>query len=304
VTGQAAAPVAARLRGGGLPARDSAVLLLLCATWGFGQVAMKVGGEGISPLMQAGLRSMLAIPVLLAWCRWRGVMVWQRDHSLWPGLLIGALFALEFWAIFAALERTTAARVVVLLYAGPFVGALGAHLLLRDGGLTRRKLAGLLLAFAGLPVAFADRLGAAPDAALLGDLLGLLAGLAWGGIIATVKASRLDRVAPERTLLYQLGVSALLAPLSLLAGERGVFAPTLLVWLALLYQVLGVAVASYVAWFGLVTRHQASRLAPFLFLTPVFGVGFAALLLGEEVTPALLLALAMIAAGIVVVNRA
>ena len=304
MTGHAAAPPAARLRDGRLPARDVLVLLLLCATWGFGQVAMKVGGEGISPLMQAGLRSILAIPVLLVWCRWRGVTVWRRDGSLWPGLLTGVLFALEFWAIFAALERTTAARTVVLLYSGPFFGALGAHLLLRDGGLTRRKLAGLLLAFGGLPVAFADRLGATADAALLGDLLALLAGLAWGSIIATMKASRLDRVAPERTLLYQLGVSALLVPLSLLVGERGVFAPTALVGLALLYQVLGVAVASYVVWFGLVMRHQASRLAPFLVLTPVFGVGFAALLLGEAVTPALLLALAMIAAGIVVVNRA
>ncbi|MGG5889673.1 DMT family transporter [Falsiroseomonas sp. HC035] len=280
---------------------DTTLLLALCAAWGFAQVAMKLGGEGISPLVQAGLRSALAIPPLLAWCHFRGVRIFRRDGSLPPGLLCGALFALEFWAIFAALQHTTAARVAVLVYTAPFFATIATHFLLPDDRLTRRKLTGLLLALAGPPILFADRLG---EAQLYGDALALLAGCAWGGTIATIKASRLTRIAPERTLLYQLAVSAFLVPLGYAMGEPGIFAPTAVVWLALAYQVLGVAVVSYVAWFWMVSRHPASRLAPFLFLTPAFGVVFAALILGEPITPGLLLALALVGAGIFVVNRA
>lgn len=280
-----------------------ALLLLLCASWGFAQPVMKLGGEGISPLVQAGLRSALAILPVLAWCWWRGVVVVQRDGSLRAGLLCGALFAVEFWAIFAALERTTAARVVVLLYTAPFFATIATHFLLRDDRLTRRKLAGLLLASCGPPLMFADRLGSTPDT-LLGDALGLLSGLAWGGTIATIKASRLTRIAPERTLLYQLMVSTLLLPLGYALGEPGIFAPSAVVWWSLAYQVLVVAFASYIIWVWMLARHPASRLTPFLLLTPAFGVLFGALMLDEPVSPALLAALVLIGSGILIVNRA
>ncbi len=283
-----------------LPGSAAALLVTLCAAWALGQVAMKLGGEGISSLVQTGLRSLLAVPLVLAWCRLRGVAVWVRDGAMWPGLLAGAFFAAEFAAIFEALRHTTVARATVLIYTAPFFAVIGAHLLVPGDRLTRGKAAGLVLAFLGLLAAFADRLGG--GAPLRGEALALLAGALWGFTIVTIKASVLTRIAPERTLLFQLGVSAPLLPLGLVLGEPGVFAPSATVWLALAYQVVGVAVVSYVAWFWLVSRHPASALAPFLFLTPVLGVAFGAAL-GEPVTAPLLLALVLIGAGIYVVNR-
>jgi drug/metabolite transporter (DMT)-like permease len=87
-----------------------------------------------------------------------------------------------------------------------------------------------------------------------------------------MQASGLARIPPERTLAYQLGVSAGLLPLAFWLGEPGVFAPTATVLLALTFQAVGVAFISYVAWFWLVANHRASAMAPFLFLTPVFAV--------------------------------
>jgi drug/metabolite transporter (DMT)-like permease len=290
--------------GGALPASAAALLVLLCATWGLGQVAVKIGLEGISPLVQAGLRSAVAVPLLLLWCRLRGIPVFLRDGSLPAGLLSGALFAAEFWAIYEALALTTAARSTVLVFTAPFWAVLGAHLLVPGDRLTARKLAGLGLAFAGLLVAFGDRLGAPADAMLAGDLLALLGGMLWGATIVVMKATRLTRIAAERTLLYQIGTAGLLLPLGLALGEPGVFAPTPLVWGALAFQGVVVAFASYAAWFWLVAKHKASALAPFLFLTPVFAVLAGALLLGEPVTPPLVGALVLIGAGIWVVNRA
>ena len=69
------------------------------------------------------------------------------------------------------------------------------------------------------------------------------------------------------------------------------------------YQTVIVAFASYIAWFWLVKHYPPSRLAAFSFLTPVFGVACGAVLLGEQVSAALIAALVLIAGGIVLVNR-
>ena len=287
-----------------LPASAAALMIFLCAIWGAGQIAVKLGLEGISPVVQVGLRSAIAVPLVLLWCRWRGVAVIRRDGTLWPGLLAGALFAAEFWTLYEALSRTTAARSTVLLFTSPFWTVLGAHFLVPGDTLNARKLAGLGLAFAGLVVAFADRLGEPFDASVTGDALALVAGICWGLTTVAIKASGLARIAPERTLLYQLVTALALLPLGFALGERGVFAPTPVVLASLLFQGAVLAFASYAAWFWLVARHKASSLAPFLFLTPVFAALFAALVLGETLTAPLIAAVALIGAGIYVVNRA
>jgi drug/metabolite transporter (DMT)-like permease len=287
-----------------LPAGPAALLVSLCVLWGFAQVLMKLGGEGISPMVQAGARSAVAFLLVLAWCRWRGIQVLVRDGSLGPGLLGGLFFALEFWALFAALQEGDVSRCTVLLYTAPFWAVLGAHLLVPGDKLTPRKLAGLGLAFGGLLLAFADRLSGGAAASLRPDLLGLAAGMLWGFTIVTMKASVLSRIAPERTLLYQLGVSALLLPLGFVLGEPGFFDPRPAVLASFVFQCAAVAFASYIAWFWLVRNFAASAIAPFMFLTPVSGVALGAIFYAEPLAWPVLGALALIGAGIWVVNRA
>ena len=141
--------------GAALPPRAVAAMLLLCAAWGLNMVAMKVGTEGIPPVLQAGLRSAVAAPLILAWCRWRGVefVGWRRRALLLPGLAVGTVFAVEFVFLYAGLGLTTASRGVVFLYTAPFFVALGAHVLLPDDRLTPAKAGGLGVAFLGLLLA-------------------------------------------------------------------------------------------------------------------------------------------------------
>lgn len=54
-------------RSPGLPA--FALMILLCATWGYQQVRIKIASEGVSAVRQAGLRSATAL-LLTLWARW------------------------------------------------------------------------------------------------------------------------------------------------------------------------------------------------------------------------------------------
>ena len=81
------------------------------------------------------------------------------------------------------------------------------------------------------------------------------------------------------------------------------FGRALAVLPAFLYQAIWVAAITYVAWFALIRDYPASLLSSFTFLTPLFGVAFGAALLNERLSPYLLGALFLVAAGIYLVNR-
>lgn len=277
---------------------------------------IKIGNAGISPLLQAGLRSVFAGLLVAGWMWLRGTGFALKRSSLWPVVAIGLLFSLEFAGLFPGLTMTSASRGTLLLYTAPFVVALGGHLWL-DDRLGRLQWLGLLLAFAGLVVMMASR----PDAhgsgaialaqtapTLAGDLLCLAGGIFWGATTLVIRATSLRDEAPDRCLFYQLllsapvliGLSALLGPAW---GEVGLGELTPMVLLAFAYQVFVIAGFSYLTWFHLIQRHSPGRLSAFTFLTPLFGVLLAALLLGEPLYPGLLLALALSTVGLSLVNR-
>lgn len=279
------------------------LMLLFCTIWGVQQVVIKLVSEGISPVWQAGLRSIGAVVIVFVWALARRVRIFVRDDTLWPGLLAGLLFAIEFALIFIGLQYTNASRAVIFLYTAPFFVALGAIRLLPQEPMRRAQWTGMALAFGGVLVLFGEGLFAAAEGAWIGDLLILCAGAFWAATTLTVKASTLARVSAEKTLLYQLGVSAVVLPLlSLAMGEPRVFAPSLLVWAGLAFQIVIVAGMSYLGWFWLISQYPATRLSTFSFLTPVMGVFAGGLLLDEALTPAVFVALGLVGLGIWIAN--
>jgi drug/metabolite transporter (DMT)-like permease len=285
-----------------------AVLLLVgcCLLWGLNQVATKVTLAEIPPLTQAAARSLGAELLVALWARWRGIALWQRDGTTRGGLLAGLLFAVEFGCIFVGLQFTTASRMVVFIYLAPFVVALGMPFISRAERLNGRQVAGLLAAFGGVVWAFSEGFvrPAAGPRQWLGDALGIAAALLWGLTTLVLRASRLSSVAPEKTLLWQLGVSgAALTLAALVGGESMVGMPSANALLPLAFQTVVVTFASYLVWFWLMRHYPATRLASFTLLTPIFGLLAGVLLLHEPVTPRLLVALAAVALGIALVNR-
>ena len=281
-------------------------LVVLCFLWGLNQVAAKAAMPEVPPLWQATARSIGGALLVWGWARARGIPLFTRDASLRGGLLAGALFAAEFLCIFVGLQFTTASRMVVFIYISPFVVALGMPFIAHSERLTRIQMAGLLVAFAGVAWAFAEgftRPAAGPHQ-LLGDALGVLAGVLWGATTLAIRGTRLASASAEKTLLYQLAISgAMLLLAALVQGAPLPHALSLLAWGSMAFQVVVVTAISYMVWFWLIRRYPATRLASFTLLTPVFGLLLGALLLGEPITARLVVALAAVAAGIVLVNR-
>ncbi len=287
-----------------LDATAVALMIALCATWGLNQVAVKLANAGISPILQAGFRSLGAACLVWLWSALRGVPLTRSDGTLGVGVLVGLMFGVEFALIYVGLEYTSASRSVIFLYTSPFVVAIGSHCLVPGERLRAYQVVGLIAAFAGVALAVADALTLPTRRELIGDLMVLAAGIIWGATTVVVKTSRLIAISPNKTLFYQLAVSGVfLAPMSLLVAERGVFAPTPIVLASLAFQTVLVAFVTYLVWFWLITSYPAGRLAVFSFLTPLIGMAAGALILDERITILLAFASALVALGIYLVNR-
>ncbi len=285
-----------------IDASGAALLTGFALLLAFNQVVIKVTGGGFGPVFQAGLRSAIGLLVLAVWIALRRPRLGPlpRSAALW-GVVAGLLFCFEFICLFIALDVTSVSRASIIFYSMPVWLALAAHLLLPGEQLTRVRSLGLVLAMGGVALAVLDRGGG--TASLAGDLLALGATFGWAGIALCLRITPLAAVPPVTQLVFQLAVSAVLltaaAPLfGPLVREMG----PLHLW-GLAFQGICIASLGYLLWFQLIKIYRASSVASFSFLSPVLAVLMGWALLDEVIGPQVWAALALVAAGVFLINR-
>jgi drug/metabolite transporter (DMT)-like permease len=285
-----------------LDATAISVMVLLTALWGFQQVTIKLIVADVSLVMQAAIRSIAATALVLVWSYLKKYNLFGRDATLAAGIAAGLLFAFEFVFIYAGLAHTNASRMSVFVYLAPPLTALGLHFCVAGERLGALQWGGVLVAFAGLVLAFSEGFYSGMNT-WVGDLCGVVAAFLWASTTVLIRATRLARASATKTLFYQLAVSAAVLPVASFAlGEKGVTSVTPLVLASLAYQGVIVAFASYLAWFWLLTRYLAARLAVLSFLTPLFGMLSGVVFLSEPLSAHFAFAALLIAAGIALVN--
>ncbi|MET3494127.1 DMT family transporter [Variovorax boronicumulans] len=280
------------------------LLIACCAFWGLQQILIKTTVTEVPPMWQASIRMVGATVLLWLWCASRGVRLFERDGTLWHGLLAGALFAGEFAGIYLGLQHTSASRLTVFLYTAPFWVSLLLPRWVPAERLRGFQWLGLFIAFAGVVLAFSEGFGHMSSSQLIGDAMALAAGMLWGLTTLTLRTTKLATASAEKTLFYQVAVTAAVCPLlSLALGERWGFSYSTWAWTSIALQTVIGAFASYLTWMWLLRHYPATQMSSFTFLTPLFALVFGVVLLKEPLTLQLMVALAGVALGIVLVNR-
>ena len=287
-----------------LDARAISVMLLLCVLWGGQQSMIKWVADDIAPTLQISLRSGIGM-VLIAIFMWRQGISFALHKGPWQaGLLAVSLFAAEFLFIGEGLRYTTASHMAVFLFTSPIFTALGLHVMVPSERLSRVQWAGILLCFTGIAIAFFGGF-AQPTIdtdVLYGDFLGLIAGLLWGLTTVVLRYSKLNQIPAAQTTLYQLFMAFIcLLVVSALTDQLSVNWTPAVIW-SVAAQGVVISFFTLLVWFWLLTHYLASRLASFTFLSPIFGVTFGVLLLGDPMDGTFVMGAALVIVGISVVN--
>lgn len=282
-------------------ATGAAALISIAALLAFNQVVIKVTGGGFGPVFQAGLRSLGAFAFLLLWMRVFGKPMTFPRAALFGGGLSGLFFTVEFIFIYNALDLTTVSRASILFYSMPVWLAMAGHLFLPGERLSGARIFGLALAMAGVAVALFDRQGG--EVSLTGDIMAILAAICWAATALTVRMTQLSKVSAEMQLMCQLVVSApLLLALAPLFGDL-LRDPLPVHYAGLAFQAIGVVGLGFLFWFRLLAIYKAAGVASFSFLSPVLAVILGWMLLNEHIGGQIWIALALVAAGIFLINR-
>ena len=258
--------------------------LAVTAIWGFNFVVIKVGTDGIPPLLLAALRFVfVALP---------GVFFVKRPRAPWKWVVSYGLFlgVGEFGLLFTAIKlgAPTGLSSLILQTQAFFTALLAVPLL--GERLRLQSALGLLIAGSGLGlIGFRGNTPGAWRGHFAVALLMLIAaGLMWA--FANVLARRIGQVGALNLIIWSsLASPAPLFALSLVfEGPRAIAqALSSLSWLsvgALGYLVVLSTLFGYSTWNYLIVKHGAGRVAPFSMLVPIFGLTSGALVLGEPFT--------------------
>lgn len=284
-----------------LPAVGLALLIYLL--WGGNNLAIKVAVESIPPLAAAGIRFTLAMLFLAGWARAKRVSLRLGPGELRSLAILSALFLVQIATLNIGQKLTSAVRGTVFLAAHPLFIALFASLFIPGDRLGKLKLSGLLLAFAGILVTFAEGFRAEPGR-LLGDLVIIVSAILLGGRLVYLKLL-VQRIPVPRTLFWQATLAVPIFYLLSAILERGLWGPVGASHiLAMGYQGLVIAGFGFAANAWLLEHFRASDVAAYVFTTPLWGVLLCWLILGDPLTIHVVAGVALVALGIAVANRA
>ena len=271
---------------------------LLAAIWGSSFMFMRVAAHDMGALPAAGLRVCIAALALLPILLLKGLGGALRSH--WKlTFAVGVLnSAIPFVCFTYALLSITTGLSAILNATVPLFGAVIAWLWLKDRP-SGSRMVGLAIGFVGVSMLAWDKASFQPDAS--GATTGwavlacLLACLCYGAAASVTKRFMGGLPSLVSATGSQIGAALFLLPPTLLYWPTQ--APSPQAWGAVL--VLGVVCTglAYILYFRLIERAGPARALSVTFAIPAFAVFYGVLLLGEAVTPWMVVCALVIIAG-------
>lgn len=257
--------------------------LSCCLIWGSTWLAIKIGLEGVPPMLSAGLRFALAAAVLWLMVLRRGMPKLTRDDRISiasSGLLS---FTLSYACVYWAELYISSALTALLFSTVPLVVALLSRFWTRSETLGRRKIAGILAGLAGTAILFWPREGVA-SASPLGMGLALGSAVAAGvNMVILKKHARHGDIFALNAAGMTVGAVCLLL-LSVLTERGALVSWTPKNMTALVYLSLFGSVAAFLAYFQLLKTLEATTMSLITLIFPIVAVILGAVFLGESLT--------------------
>jgi len=273
---------------GATPASVQGWMLLAMLVWGVNVSAVKALTASFETLPLAALRMGVACIALSAIVLWRRGGV-PRLTARQLAVMAGCAFLMVYGnqILFAqGLLRSTATNGALIMALSPLVSALMAALVFGER-FTARRMVGVALGFAGVAAVVLSHPGAGLSSAGIGDLMLALSvvSFAVGGVGVQRLARQVDPLSISWVIYligtFMLVVHTLLGPSRL--GTAQLF-PGAWPWALVLFSGIAATAAGNFIWNRAISVIGVARTAVFLYWVPVFGVLFAALLLGEVLT--------------------
>lgn len=292
------------------PAVVCALALLCCALWGSAFPCIKLGyawldieGTG-SQILFAGYRFFLSgIFTFIIGCVVERRFLTLKSDSFWPVFRQGLLqTTLQYVFFYIGLAHATGAKSSIINASQGFVAIIASHFMLKSEKMTWKKAAGCVLGFAGVVAVNLSPGAWGTGFSVAGEGMILVCTIVYGISMVTLKMIS-DAESPMTITAYQtLMGGALLVGIGLVTGGSvegfDIKSILLLIYMALL------STAAFSIWTILMKYNPVGRVAIYTFTIPIFGVALSGMILGEKVFEIKnLIALVLVSAGIVLVNR-
>jgi drug/metabolite transporter (DMT)-like permease len=275
--------------------------VFICMLFGANAVAIKISLEGLGVFTTAGIRFGIASVAIFLWARITGRSFEIKKKQVFQLIIIAIVFTAQLSLFYLGLSKSNASRGTLLVNFQPFFTLFLAHFFIPGDRITKRKIMGMLLGFAGVAFVFLEKKGVASDFEV-GDVMILAAAFLWSCNAVYTKRI-ISAFKPFQIALFPMIFSV---PFFFLEGvlwdhHMIVFIDSKIIG-AMVYQSLVTASFGFVVWNSLLKRYGAVALHSFIFIMPISGVLLGGLILGEPLTVNILIAMVLIVAGILVTH--
>ena len=278
--------------------------IVVCIVWGTTYLAIRVALETIPPMLMASLRWLAAGALLLLMLKARGERM--PDRREWPSLaLLGVLMMTVGNGGVVLAEQTVPSGLTAVLVAGIPFWMVGIERMMGRGEhpLERRRVLGLIVGFAGIVLLVWPELQ-------LGHTRSFLTGVAATQVAClgwAIGSSLARRRRHEENVLATSAVQMLFAGISLLiigaaSGEWPALAINARTGFALAYLIVAGSVVGYSAYAYALKHLPVTTVSLYAYMNPVIAVALGTLLLNEPFSPRILIASAVVLAGVVMVR--
>jgi drug/metabolite transporter (DMT)-like permease len=281
----------------------AALALLTSVLWGGNTVAIKLGLADAPPLRMAWMRFVVGVGAITIWAwatgRLAGFRVMRGEWR--PMIVLALIFTAQIGTMNVGTSLTSAAHATILLNLYSVHTVVLSHFLIPGDRLTTRKIAGVVIAYAGIVLLFSGQTSGGASS-LLGDAIVFVSAFLLAERLVYV-ARAVQELDPVKLLLSQATIGSALFMVGSALTEPAPTTWTVRLATSVAYQGIVIAGFNFVVNMWLLQRYRPSSLVPFFLTQPLFGVVAAALLTGDPLTWELLLACVAVAIGMGLTTR-